>query len=434
MHTIAVLRFTDLSALADQEHLCIGIADEINGDLSRLDGMRVASRAAAFALADRGLEAVELGRELGADSVLTGSILKSDDDLQISARLVDVAAGGCLWSGDVDGTTADIFASREEISQGVAAALHLRLSDAQLRAIGKAGTRSVEAYELYLRGRQFFFRSNRKGVDSAVEMFNRAILADPSYALAYAGLADCHAYLFMYFNPDTANLKIARNASKHALSLDHDLAEAHAARGLAVSLSERYEEAEAEFEEAIRLDPQRFEAYYFYARTCFTQGKYELACRLYETASEVKPDDSQALTLLGFTYRTMGDQERAAEASERALERLERHLAHNPDDPRAIYLSADALAGMGEDEEALRRAERAASLDPDDPYTVYGLACVYSQLGETDKALTALEAAIEHGFGHKAWVVNDSDFNALHEDSRFQALLERMSPPAEGST
>jgi tetratricopeptide (TPR) repeat protein len=210
------------------------------------------------------------------------------------------------------------------------------------------------------------------------------------------------------------------------LALDRDLAEAHAARGLAVSLSQQYEEAEDEFEAAIRLDPSLFEAHYFYARTCFSQGKYEAACRLYEAASEANRDDAQSLTLLGFTYRTMGEEELASDASARAFARLERMLELNPDDPRANYLSADALLQMGRHDAALRRAERAAALDPEDPYTLYGLACIYSQLEMVDEGIDALGRAVCCGFGHKAWITNDSDLDTLREDPRFQALINGL--------
>ncbi len=426
--SIAVIPFADLSIEADQAHLCSGIADELIVNLSRLEGLKVASRASSLACKDRATGATEAGRTLGVDVVLSGSISKPEGNLQVTAELVDVVDDASLWSDHFVVATTDIFTVPEEIAHRVAETLQLHLTDAQLRAISRAGTRNLAAYELYLQGRQFFFGSNRKGIDAATEMFNQAIQKDPSYALAYAGLADSYAYRFMYYDPDPANLKMARNTSTHSLSLDHDLAEAHAARGLAVSLSERYDEAEAEFEEAIRLDPQLFEAHYFYARTCFAQGKYEQACRLYETASRVNPDDAQSLTLLAFTYRTMGDEARALEVSQQALVRLERLLSLNPDDPRLIYLSADALAQIGNRDEALRRAERAASLDPDDPYAMYGLACIYSRLGEQDKALTALETATTCGFGHKAWIINDSDFDPIRDDPRFQAILDKLAP------
>ena len=426
-YRIAVLPFRDLSPERDQVHLCEGIVEEVRVDLARLEGLEAAPRASVSALKHGDVSPPEVGDRLGVDAVVTGAIRKAGGRLAIDAQLIDVADESTLWSHSFDGGTTELFDMREGILRGVAQALHIRLSDAQLRAVGKAGTRNVDAYEYYLRGRRLFFESSRRSVESAATMFQQAIGRDPSYALAYAGLADCYAYLFMYFAPTPANLKFARNASKHALSLDRNLAEAHAARGLAVSLSQRYAEAAEAFEQAIRLDPSLFEAHYFYARTCFAQGKYEQACRLYEKASELNADDAQALTLLGFTYRTMGDDERADEASARARARLERLLDLDPDDPRANYLLADALLQSGQREDAARHAERAASLAPDDSYTLYGLACIYSRLGRADDSIAALQEAVKNGFGHKAWIVNDSDFNALRDDARFQRLIDGLA-------
>ena len=426
--SLVVLPFADLTAEGDQDHLGEGIAEEIRADLSRLSGLSVASRESASALTSRPIEAAAAGRKLGVGAVVCGTVDRTGGVLVIHAALMDASEGTTRWAKQFNGGASDLLAIQQEIEQGVAEALNVRLSDAQLRTIGRAGTRNAAAYEHYLRGRQLFFRSNRKGIDAATEMFSRAISEDPSYAYAYAGLADCYAYLFMYYDPRSDNLKFARNASTHALALDRDLAEAHAARGLAISLSERYEEAEVEFEEAIRLDPSLFEAHYFYARTCFAQGKHEAACRLYEAASEANRDDAQALTLLGFTYRTIGEEELAVDASTRALARLERMLELNRDDPRATYLSADALLQMGQRDEALRRAERAVALDPDDSYATYGLACIYSQLGMIDEGIGALQRAVSCGFGHLAWIANDSDLDPLREDARFQTLVEGLEP------
>jgi len=191
-------------------------------------------------------------------------------------------------------------------------------------------------------------------------MFSKAIKKDRSYALAYAGLADCHSYLFLYFGGGDAEREKADEASKTALELDPALAEAHASRGLALTAAKRYGEAEKEFDTAILLDPALFEAYYFYARMCFTQGKYEKAVEMYHRAGEVNPEDYQSPSLEAFTYRTMNRMDEAREACARSLETIERHVEFNPDDSRAIYLGATALIDLGQRDRAfewIRRAE-----------------------------------------------------------------------------
>lgn len=151
------------------------------------------------------------------------------------------------------------------------------LSEKEKEAIEKVPTASVQAYDFYLRGRQFFYQHRRKGYEFARQMFTRAIEIDPAYAGAYAGLADCSSLLYMYLDATESNAEQAEQASRKALELDPSLAEVHVARGNAFFLRKQYPEAEKEFETATRLDSKLFEAYYFCARLCYTQGKMEEA-------------------------------------------------------------------------------------------------------------------------------------------------------------
>ena len=154
--------------------------------------------------------------------------------------------------------------------------------------------RTSRAYTFYIRGRQFFYQSKRKSIECAIEMFSHATAKDPAYALAYAGMADCHSYLYMYFGCEPQNLEAARAISELALGLDRELTEAHSAFALAVSLSKDYGLAEKEFQAAIELNPKQFEAYYFHGRVCFVQGRLEEAIHFFEQAEQVKPEDFQS--------------------------------------------------------------------------------------------------------------------------------------------
>jgi tetratricopeptide (TPR) repeat protein len=272
----------------------------------------------------------------------------------------------------------------------------------------------------------FFYRSKRTAIEYAVEMFSKAIDKDPNYALAYAGIADCYSYLFIYFDYRNTNLYHAREASRRAPELDSNLAEAHAAHGLALSLSKQHDEAETEFEAAIRLNPNLFEAHYFYARACFAVKKFEKAVELYEQASRVSPADYQAPCLLAFTLRCMGNEEKAVTVYRHTLSNVERHIELNPDDSRAFNIGAHALVELGETEKGLEWARRAASIDPDDPYIVYSLACVYARVGDIEEGLNCFETAIRSGFAHREWIENDIDLDPLRSHPRFQALLDAL--------
>jgi tetratricopeptide (TPR) repeat protein len=260
----------------------------------------------------------------------------------------------------------------------------------------------------------------------ARRMFERAIEVDPGYAIAYAGVADCCSFLYMYWDGSKANLEGADSASRKALALDPELAEAHASRGFAVSLSKHYDEARQEFATAIRLNPKLYEAHYFYARACFQEGKLEEAVRHYEDASRVRPEDYQALLLMAAPLKGLGREQESLAALRRGLAVAERQLELNPDDARALYLGAGALVQLGDREHGLEWTQRAYAIDSEDPGVLYNVACSYSNMGRNNDAIECLEKAVQNGFGHREWLENDSDLDPLRGEPRFQALLRRL--------
>jgi tetratricopeptide (TPR) repeat protein len=284
----------------------------------------------------------------------------------------------------------------------------------------------VEAYEYYLRGRQYFHQFRRAGIQFARRMFDRAIELDPGFAMAYAGIADCCAFLYMYWDGSKANLEGADAASQKALALDPELAQAHASRGFALSLSRQYAEAHREFQTAIRLDPKLYEAHYLYARACVQEGRLEDAVRHYEDAAGVRPEDYQALLLLQTPLNRLGRKDEARGALQRGLHVAERHLELTPDDARALVLGAGALMQLGERDRALDWARRAHAIDPEDSAVLYNVACTYALGGMTDEAIRGLDQAITNGFGHKEWLETDSDLDSLRGDPRFQTLLKKL--------
>jgi len=424
--SIAVLPFADMSPQRDQEYFCEGIAEEIINALTKIDALHVASRTSAFAFKGKNEDIGEIGRKLKVATVLEGSVRKAGDRLRVTAQLVNVANGYHLWSERYDRQLEDVFAIQDEIAENIVKALRVVLSEDEKRAIEKPRTENVEAYEYYLRGRQYFHQFRRKGMQFARRMFERAIETDPRYALAYAGIADCSAFLYMYWDSSKNNLEGADTASRKALELDPDLAEAHASRGFALSLRKQYGEAHQEFETAIRLNPKLYEAHYLYARACFQEGKLEEAVRHYTEASRVRPEDYQALVLMQGPLHGLGRSDEARETLRRGLQVAEKHLELNPDDARALCLGADALVQLGEPARGIEWARRAREIDPEDPGLLYNVACVYTRSGMSEEALGCLERAVENGFGHREWLEHDSDLDPLRDNPRFQALRAKL--------
>jgi tetratricopeptide (TPR) repeat protein len=356
--------------------------------------------------------------------MLTGSVRRAGSRLRITAQLVQARTGQSVWAERYDREMKDVFEVQDEIAMNIAQALRITLSPQEEHAIVRKPTENAQAYDYYLRGLQFFHGERRKGFEFARQMFARATVIDPSYARAYAGVADCCSFLYTYWDTTDDNLQEADAASRKAVELDPESAEAHASRGLAVYLAKKYEEAEKEFQIAIRLNPKLFEAYYFFARTRFQQGKLEEAAKLFERACQVKPDDYQASTLLGTTYGALGRKVDAAAAFRRGAGLAEKHLELHPDDARALYLGANCWCQLQERERALDWAQRALAMDPQEPSILYNVACIYAILGQTEEALTCLQNVTERSGWYRGWAVKDPDFVSLRSDPRFQALIK----------
>jgi len=424
--SIAVLPFADMSPSKDQEYFCEGMAEELINALLKIEELHVASRTSAFGFKGRDQDVQSIGRQLNVSAVLGGSVRKAGNRLRITAQLINVADGYHIWSERYDRDMEDVFAIQDEIAQNIARALRVVLSDKEKRAIEKAPTANVQAYECYLRGRQFFHQWRRRSVEYARRMFERAIEIDPDYALAWAGIADCSAFIYTYWDASAAHLDRAESASRKALELDADLAEVQTSRGLALAFAKRFDEAEQAFETAIRLSPKLFEAHYYYGRARSQQGKHAEAVRSFGEATRVRPDDYQAYFFLAQAHHGLGQTVQADEAYRRSLELIERHLEMNPDDARALSLGALASAQGGKRGQALEWAKRAVAIDPEDSGMLYNSACIFAVQGEREQALDALEKAVDLGFGLRDWLANDPDLASLHGDPRFEALLNKV--------
>ena len=425
--SIAVLPFTDMSLEKDQDYFCEGMADEIINAFTGIEGLRVASRTSSFRFKGLGEDIQSIGDQLHVATVLEGSVRKSGTRLRVTAQLTNVSDGYNLWSRKYDRELEDVFAIQDEIAESIVNALRIELSAGEQDALDRSATADIEAYDFYLRGRKFFYEGTRQGIELAREMFSRAARRDPSYALAFAGLANCHSYLFMYFDNTPANREEAVKASQKAIELGEGFADAHAARGLALSIDQRYEEAGREFESALQLNPRLFEAYYFYARVCREQGNLEKAVPLFEEASRVRPEDYQSLTFLSAAYRDLDRPREHQDTLLRAKEAIKRHLADNPDDARALYLGAANLMDLGEKEKGLDWAKRALALDPDDPRVLYNLACIHCDAGSYEEAVDYFVSAIDAGYASREWIDKDSDLDPIREHPRFQAALAKLS-------
>ncbi|MDX1571021.1 MAG: tetratricopeptide repeat protein, partial [Xanthomonadales bacterium] len=428
--TIAVLPLVNLSQNPEDEYFSDGMTEELINLLTRLPQLKVCSRTSSFAFKGKEGSLKEIAATLGVNMVLEGSVRRAGNRIRITAQLIDAREDAHLWSDTYDREIEDIFDVQDDIARSIVDVLKVTLSPTQSRAIERKPTVDVKAYEFYLRGRQFFHQITRRNLEYAKEMYERAISIDPDYGLAYAGLADCASFLAIYVETNEKNRRLADEASRKALEIAPHLAEAHAARGLALSHGEGSALAAREFEAAIALDPTLFEAYYFYGRDCMNHGNAEKAASLLEQARRVRPEDYQSPLLLGQIYRSLGRDEDNKNIRREGLELIKKHLELHPDDVRALYLGAAAQVEFGDKEAALQWLERALSIASDEPNVLYNVACVYSLADEPDKALDYLERAVEMGLRVWNWIRNDSDLDPLREKPRFKALLAQAENDA----
>jgi len=420
MRSVAVLPFANVGGLPEDDPLADGISDEILQVLTRIEGLRVASRTSARALHSRRLDIRTIAGELRVGAILEGAVQRAGDRLRVTVQLVNARDGYLLWSDRFDRAMADVFAIQDEIAENVTRALQLILRDD--RPPSRTFTHDVRAYEYYLRGRQYFRQTRRKSLQFAREMFQRAVALDDGFARAWAGVADCCSLLHMYFPESGADLALADRASARALTLAPGDGAAHASRGFALWRLQQAEQAEAEFENAVRLDPSCFEALYFHARLTFSQGRTERAAELFEAAARVQ-EDYQARFFAAQSLESLGRHEEAEAAYRRALQSAEQHMELNPDDPRAATMCAVSLCRLGRKDEGLAWAERARAIDPDDPGVLYNIACLYALEGRADPAIDCLEQALRAGFGAGDWVAHDPDLDSLRDLPRFRRLV-----------
>jgi adenylate cyclase len=423
--SVAVLPFVNMSGDSEQEYFSDGITEDIITDLSKISGLFVPSRNSSFTYKGAAVKIETVAKELGVRHVLEGSVRKAGSRVRITAQLIDNSTGGHLWAERYDRDLTDVFAVQDEITHKIVESLRVSLLPTEREAIGKVPTGNVEAYNFYLLGRQFFRRHSHANYHVAKRMFEKAIELDPDYARAYAGVADCESFLYnFYLNPGVEQIL---EASAKALALDEDLAEAHASRGLALSIVDRREESDAEFKVALRLDPDLFEAQYFYARACFAQGRMIEAAESFERASQIRSDDFESPIFMAQIYRNLGLADKAEAAGRLAFGRIEAELLVRPENARAVSLGADHLAATGQAERAREWVERALLIEPDDFLTQYNAACVYAQLGDPERAIDLLTSALPIGHSEiRAWVQRDTDLDPLRSHPRFKALLQRI--------
>jgi len=422
---IAVLPFADMSPGRDQDYLCEGLAEELIDALTHVDGLRVAARTSSFQFrAEHDLR--EVGRKLGVDCLLEGSVRKAGDRLRVTVQLIDVTTGYHKWSEKFERDAGDVFAMQDEIAEKVATLLRGgELSHRERRAVHRQPT-AIETYECFLRGRQRMHAMQQPQMDEARALYQRAIELDAEYAPAWAGMAMLHALLYEWWGSKAEDLAEADRASRVAMELAPELADAHLARGYTLSNLRRYDEANRHFEAAARINPNLFDAYYYYGRAAFAAGNIEKSIELWHKAGDIRREDFESPLLEAQSMRKLGRLEESRVVTHEAVRRAEKLLELNPSNGRVLSFGAGALHDDGQFERALEWARRAEALYPDDMGVIINGALLRVRNGMTDEALDLLDRMFGKGWGKKDWVENDPDYDSLRAEPRFIAMMTML--------
>jgi adenylate cyclase len=420
--SVAVLPFADMSPQHDQEYFCDGMVEEIITELSRIPGLHVAARTSSFAFKHRADDVRDIGRQLGVNSVLEGSVRKAGDTLRVTAQLIDATTGFHLWSERWDRKLEDMLAIQGEIGLRIAAALRSSHRGADVPA-----TVTFSVDDLCERGFAHLSRTSRRSQRFAMDLFQQALALDPESVRAWAGSALSHVVLYRTTTSTRHHRAEATNAAARATQLGPGAAIAWTAYGAATAIDAGFAAAQNAFARAIELDPGLFEAHHYFGHTCIEAGHYQLAAEQFEAAATARPDDYQALVFARQAYRSLGRAADELSAAARQIARAERALRKDPTDARALSLSSGSLVVLGRVEEARAWTRRSRELEPDEPYVHYNAACVLAQLGQVEEALTALESGTEYGrLCRPSWVEHDEDLASLRGNPRFEALLAKM--------
>ena len=452
---IAVLPFRSVESSDENRMLGIGMADAVIARLSHIKSIAVRQTSSVIRYADSTPEATKIGREINVDALLEGSIQKADGRIRVSVRLFRVGDGTLAWAETFDEKEADIFALQDAISQRVASSLALQLNGEERDRLNRRFTDNIDAYHLYNKGRFFWNRRSSDDLRKSIEFYEQAIAQDENYALAYAGLAESYVLLHTFSQSYEKDLfPKAKQAAEKALSLDQNLAEAHAALALYKEQYEwNWEESEVEFKRAISANENYATAHQWYGEFLAFRGRTAESITETERAVELDPLSLSTNTARAFPY--MADRR-----YEEALEKLKPALELDSDFPQALYYLGRSYEGIGQYKEAIATYEKAIAvsgrssffvsamiyslvkngqrpkaertlnevleIEKTEPISRYVLARSLAALGKKEKALEALNEAYQNRDALLAVVRIDPNFDEMRNEPRFQELLKKI--------
>ncbi len=454
--SIAVLPFTNMSPEPENEYFSDGLTEEIIAHLAKIRALKVISRTSVMRYKQTAKSLKQIATELGVRHILEGSVRKQGNHLRITAQLVDALEDAHLWAETYRGTVEDVFDIQEKVAGEIAEALKLKLSPQEQRNLEKRQTENTEAYQLYLKGRYYWNKRTEEGLKKGIEFFEQAIEKDPTYALAYTGLADSYNVLtaFGLVAPADAIPRI-RAAASRALEIDEALAEAHISRAWwAACFDREWETSEREFKLGIELNPNYATGHHWYSLFLTCMGRFDEAVTVIKRALKLDPFSLIINTNVGWWVNYFDRR------YDQAIDQLQRTLDLDANFIMAHYGLALAYNESGKYSEAILECEKAQRLSggwlemtaalgysqalagnrkeaekilgelkevlPPRYVSSYSIALIYFVLGKREQALDWLEKGYEEKAFFMIWLKVDPRWDSLRSEPRFVSLLQKM--------
>ncbi|HKZ31082.1 MAG TPA: protein kinase [Vicinamibacteria bacterium] len=422
--SVAVLYFENLSGAKEDEYFRDGMTEDVITELSKVKELRVFPRAAVVTFRDQSVTGPQVGEQLGAQYVLGGSLRRAGNRLRITAQLVEARTGTSVWAERYDRELKDVFEVQDEIARNITQALRITLTPREEKLLAAKPTGDTRAYDFYLKGRAYSRRQTRSDLDLAMQMFEHAILLDPGFALAHAGIVNVCGLVYEWHEKEERWLERGRAACERALALDPSLPEALVGRARLYYTQRRYEDSIRDVRRAIELKRDCDGAYNILARSLFESDRWAEALESIGQALAVNGDDYNVYIPFTNIYEALGRTEDAAKLREREITVLEQQLRDVPEDVRARILLAADYAATGRHDDADRELQKAVDLRPHDSNILYNAACTYGVMKRKPEALEMLRRARAAGYVNTDWIRRDPDLACLHGEPDFEKLLE----------
>jgi non-specific serine/threonine protein kinase len=422
--SVAVLYFENLSGAKEDEYFRDGMTEDVITELSKIRSLQIFPRATVLPFRDKLATAAQVREHLNAAYVLSGSLRRAGSRLRINAQLVDTHTDFPLWAERYDREVKDIFEVQDEIARNIAQALRITLSPQEQKKIASRPTENLQAYDCFLRGRNY---TRRENLEFALQMFEQAVKLDPDFVMAHAGIANVCGMIFEFRRQEQHWLQKGIAACDRAATLDPQLPEAAVARARLFYMQKNFDEAIRCAKLAIERKPDCDGAYNILGRVYFASGRFQEAADIVERALEANGDDYNVHVPYMLSLERLGQMDSAGRLRQIHVRVLEQQLELATDDVRARILLATDLVTLGRGDDAIRHLETAITLRPNDSSTLYNAACCYALLKDKPRALETLKKAIEAGYSNMEWISKDPDLLSLYDDPEFLRLVGNKS-------